>query len=152
MVIAKRLVLLGRVIVIAWEDTTGEDWRIDFNKDNLALCSNATGTALFFVPWKKAKKTKTPKWEKEKKTFENWSGLEADSGFQVTIPRDTLFVCGVITSIIYESDKWTGKKTLYEHTYQRPVKFYQDRQKSPAAWGALQERGKKLVSPRGLIG
>jgi len=152
MIIGKRLVLLGRVIVIEWTDKADEHYRADFNRDHLALCTNATGTALFMVPWKKAKKISLPKWKKEKKTFEAWSELEADTGFQATIPRDTLFICGLITTIIYESDKWTGRKELYEHHYKGKVKFYSDRQKNPVSWGVLHERGKKLVSSRGLIG
>lgn len=152
MIIGKRLVLLGRVIVIEWTAKDGDAWKADFDRDNLALLTNATGTALFMVPWKKSKSVNMPKWKKEKKQFETWSELEADSGFQATIPRDTLFVCGTITSIIYESDKWTGRKELYEHAYEKPVKFYEDRKKNPVAFGALHERGKKLVSSRGLIG
>lgn len=152
MIIGKRLVLLGRVVVIEWTANNGDEYRADFNRDNVALCTNATGTALYMVPWKKAKAVELPPWKKERKQFENWSALEADSGFRATIPRDTLYVCGMISSIIYESDKWTGKKVLYEHTYKGLVKFYQDRQKNPVSFGVLHERGKKLVSARGLIG
>lgn len=156
--IAKRLALLGFVHSITWddgEDTRAEEWPDpdDGGSGIAALCCNAKGTAIYFLPYDQVEEFDIEGYPgKVAQTFEDWSGFEANEAVKIEIPEDRLFLIGVIKSICYHSDKWVGENRLYVHDFDNPPKLYHDGTEDPASWGILDEGGARLVCDRGIIG
>ena len=131
--------------VSTWSDPTG--------RKPCTLCCNSTGKRVFLFPWKKAQEVDLPLGAvKEKETFENWSGFDADSAFTIQFAHNELKAVGEPLSIIYVSDKWTGEAERYRHEFKSGNRLCNNNMKSPRIWGFLNKRGKRLVSSRGIVG
>ena len=63
--------------------------------------------------------------------YEKWHEFDSDSGSLTTPPRGFLFDVGRAASIIYSSDKWTGKTRKYIHTFKTKPKLWVNRKKDP---------------------
>lgn len=161
MVTARKVALLGFVTVLIWEDEDGNQaiarWpRIGTRSQRarLALTTNTTGTAIYLLPWAgNVKRGSLPRGaDGQKKRFQTWSEFRATEAFKITIKKDTLFLCGKPLRLEYESDKWTGKPTIYFHNFKKAgCKLYVNRG-NVETFGILQERGQTIVSARGIIG
>jgi len=73
---------------------------------------------------RKGKRNPSPERERAKRTFRMWHEFDASrvvrmKGPDRTIPK-TLVKLGDLVSVVYKSDKYTGKPTLYEHKTKRP--------------------------------
>lgn len=96
-------------------------------KDKVMLFCAPNGKALYCMAYtaKKADKAHFEKVAKGKhaqilegmKLYEKWHEFEPSSGSLCSPPRGFLFDAGRAVSIIYQSDKWTGKKQNYIHTF-----------------------------------
>ncbi len=165
MVVAKKIVLLGFVVEIIYEDKNGQQFMLSFpNKTNwtpggdaVALCSNGGGSAAYFLPWKTAKKVPMPNgYKTEKKLFNKWHDYEHNRAYNLSITEKKLLHIGRVIRVQYFSDKFEAPSDpagwhRYQHDYTRPPKFYQDKETNPLLWG-INETGRKLVTANGLIG
>jgi len=161
MVVSKKVAMLGFTRLIVWEDKDGRQHRTTWpsprtgnSRPSSALCSNAKGSAIYLLPWFDNVKTANfPEGaNKEKSLFSKWSEFTANDAYNIRIAQDTLFLVGRILQLDYDSDKWTGYLTSYTHDFKNPPKLYNDKAHNPRAWGILDERGKKLISRRGVVG
>ena len=161
MVVSKKVALLGFTRLMKWEDHNGKVYQITWpnpgdrsTRPSSAMCSNAKGSALYLLPWTaNTRLINLPEGaNKEKTLFEKWSEFEADTAYNIRVTNDTLFLVGRILQIDYDSDKWTGFLTSYTHDFVSPPKLYNDATRNPQTWGVLDERGKTLVSRRGVVG
>jgi len=156
MVIAKNLAILGKAIELVWQVEGGELQAARWTRSSSTcyLCSNGDGTSIYLLTPKKTKRLEIPTGRGDLKTLiKSWGGT-TDKAYEFQIHKTTLYLCGEARSIIYESDKWTGKSAKYEHDFseRHPVKVYNERGRAPILYGLQTVDGKKLVSPRGLIG
>ena len=166
MVTARTVALLGFVISLLWEDDEGNQaiatWPRHTARSRgpwLALTCNKSGTAIYLLPWKETGKGRNVKGhampngkDGEKKRFELWSEFEATDAYGIVVKKDTLFRIGRPLRIEYDSDKWTGRNTIYFHNFKkRGCKLYTNKGEAES-FGILQERGEKIVSSRGIIG
>jgi hypothetical protein len=62
--------------------------------------------------------------ERAKRTFRKWNEFDGSKVSKIKGPPrvipGTLVALGKLKSVVYESDKYTGKPTLYEHKTKRP--------------------------------
>lgn len=161
MVTARKVALLGFVTVLMWEDLEGAtaiaNWpgiKSRSKNARLALCTNESGTAIYLLPWhKNVKHSALPKGaDGQKRRFKIWAEFEAVEAFTIVVKKDTLFLCGRPLRVEYESDKWTGRQTLYFHNFKkRGCKLYVNKGE-PETFGILHEKGQQIVSGRGIIG
>jgi len=160
-------VVLGFVKEIVWTDDDHEHvirWpnKTSYRSSNKAavLVCNKHRNALYVLPWERSKRRNLSSTKrKQKAVYSLWSGLQPDCEYQLWYPprQETLFLVGRIQKIDYTSDKLTepgdrpGDWHLYTHDFERPPKFYAARAKTPRVFGVLDEKGRKLVSSRGII-
>jgi len=172
MVVGRDLIFLGFVADFTFEANSGDRFTVKYRKktnlangaaDTAALLSNATRSALYFLPYDKPSIEALPKrgFKNHKATFRQWANYQADSVIKIHVPKknETLFKIGRLLEISYTSDKLaqsgdTGKWNLYVHKFKRPPKFYGDKKSAEFCryWGVLDEQGKTLVTARGIIG
>jgi hypothetical protein len=97
-------------------------------KDKVMLCAATNGKTLYCVSAKnKTKKNfatlydaRIDQIERGCDLYELWSDFEARSGSVVKPPRGFLFNVDRCESIIYASDKWTGRTQKYIHEFDDP--------------------------------
>jgi hypothetical protein len=156
MVIAKNLAILGKAIELVWQIEGGELQAARWTRSSSTayLCSNGDGTSIYLLTPSKTKRRDVPTGRGDLKTLIHKWGGTTEKAYEWTVSKTTLYLCGEAKTIIYESDKWTGKKAKYEHEYssRHPVKVYNERGAAPHLFGLQTVDGRKLVSPRGLIG
>lgn len=114
---------LGRAISVVCGDTTYK-WT---TKDKVALFSSTNGKKLFCLKVIKEKTVKddiTQKIEENRtevdagiKLYSKWHEFDAASGDLIKTPRGFLFQIDRATSIVYASDKWSGKIEHYIHKF-----------------------------------
>jgi len=64
--------------------------------------------------------------------YEKWHEFEPISGSLFEQPRGFLFCAGPVDSIVYRSDKWTGKEQKYIHTFDTKPQAYVNRKTDPS--------------------
>ena len=150
----KKVVFLGFILQLIWKDKKGKEkittWSEPTGRKPCTLCCNSTGKNIFLIPWKKAKVVDLPIGaEKEKSTFESWSNFNADSAFTIDAKQGELKLVGTPMSIIYVTDKWTGTAAQYIHKFENDNRLYNNKS---VIWGLQSKSGKRLISPRGIVG
>lgn len=126
-------------------------------KDQVLLCSNGSGTALFLfyaqertIPTVQTLDKHQNALNKASKLYERWSDLELDTINSYGVRDKKLINAGRVISITYRSDKWTGNNTDYIHTFKKPPIVKMDDLDEPEF---IQISGGKLkVQPRGIVG
>lgn len=128
-----RPIILPRVLTSigqALEISTFEElntWKV---KDRVLLYTNTAGNALYCLK-ATAKKTSRAAFDravdansdqvkKAMSIYERWHDFEAVSGSVATPPRGTWKTLKRAITIIYRSDKWTGKEEDYIHDFITP--------------------------------
>lgn len=133
------LVCLGQALEVRIGDILYK-WKV---KEKMGLYSSVDGKKLFILQM--APKKITPaefmakidsnqaKVDKAVALYERWHEYEPVSGSILVPPRGFLFDVGRATSILYNSDKWTGKKTRYVHEFKQPPIGWVNSKKAPKA-------------------
>jgi len=95
--------------------------------------------------------TRNPGLEAAAATFRKWNGFDPNAvqttRAQRAIPR-TLVRLGELVSVVYRSDKWSGKPKLYEHRTARPHPLLCT---GPNGRGLYWIGGRTRVTARGLV-
>lgn len=154
-----RLVYLGDCVQIRRPEACKfhfNSWK--FREGSHGLFSTADKKKIFVVPLNSFKNSVLPKSaraiKKHKKLYEKWSGFKSDYAIEFSIEdRFTrMDFRGLISVIQYVSDKWTGKRQLYQHDFEHATPFFFAGGTHPAAFGAISSSGADLVSQHGIIG
>lgn len=114
---------LGRAISVECGDTKYK-WT---TKDKVQLYSSTNGKTLYCLKVVKLKTDKTDftrRIEQNQtavnagvKLYEKWHEFDAATGDVMKTPRGFLFNIGRATSLVYASDKWSGKVKHYIHEF-----------------------------------
>lgn len=131
------LICLGRAVNVTGADHVFK-WPI---KATCQLLCSVTGTSLYcLVPTvgsssrsdlEDALKERFSKIERGVKLYESWHDFDPSSGSLVTVPRGFLFYVDRARSIVYASDKWSGRMQSYIHTFNTPPKIWVNRKVDP---------------------
>lgn len=120
------LVELGKAVEIELDGTL-----MKFR--GFVLCSNTSGTRLFILRTR-GKKATTPQESKTvseaRKLYGAFTEFSAERAYKVKLSGDDFELIGKADHIVYESDKWTGRKVEYIHEFKRPPKVYVNKAKS----------------------
>jgi len=152
--IGKELVFLGTVNRLDFSDDAPKAYRQSWKAGTTGLFCNHSGTAIYLLPMATAREVKPPPGRAQgKKMFAEWARRPADTAWKVKIPKgaEELKKLGYALSIIYTSNKWTGKDQKYIHEFLTGPIVYADRRTNPRTWGILAVRGSQLVTTRGIV-
>ena len=147
--IPKILVYLGRAVELSFEEGETLKWRGNTH----CVLSNVEGTKLFILPTSKKKAAlsgETAKIDKARALYSKFTDFESEEANVVhleTVPRKKI---GLADHIVYESDKWSGKKVEYIHEFDHRPQVFVDREDKPRVI-ALIGKGIK-VKKEGITG
>lgn len=157
MKIPSELIYLGRTISVT---TDTEEFKFAL-KDKVDLYSSTDGKSLWCLQTKKKvvdrsifEKIVEKRFDKVKKSlqlYEKWHEFESSSGSILDKPKGFLHDAGRVVSIVYQSDKWTGKKQKYIHTFKNKPKLRVNRKKSTPTVLSI-TGGKIRVKNEGITG
>lgn len=123
------LVELGSAVEIALNGAT-----MGFR--GYALCANTEGTKLFLIS-KKGKKaarpTETATVKKARRLYATFTDYESEQSYNLQLKEGEFKLIGKADHIVYESDKWTGKKVEYIHEFKTPPSIYANANKTIVA-------------------
>ena len=129
-------------------------------KDGFELYSNTKGNHLWIIKTSRKNVDKTKfndslsknreKIDKALKLYADWHETDALTGSIMVPPRGFLFRLGRAVSILYSSDKYSGKQRRYIHTFDAPPIVWANSTKSPLA--ILLTGGKISVKNEGITG
>lgn len=121
----RKVVDLGRCVEIEWEDGTLWSPR----KASIHLCCSESGRTLWVLSVSKESTRLTPK----SKLYRQFTGFY-ESGVRTAAVREpsTLTYSRRVAAVVYESDKKTGRKTHYIHTFRSRPRAYCDRLSDPS--------------------
>lgn len=140
------LVLLGRALEL------GTDDGYCFALRSYNLYSNAAGDKLYLLESKKKKKAVLGNSElvkKAKRTYSRFTEFVADHTHNMEVTEAALKKLCAATYIVYESDKWSGKKVDYIHHWEHRTTVWADKLNEPTAFCLT---GKIAVRPEGITG
>lgn len=150
------LATLGRIVEIK-----GEHVHYYFSaKKQMRLISDALGRTLFGIQVAK-KKTSSLEFlefwkryqsqaDKAVDLYEKWNDFDAQTGSIIRAPRGFFFRVDRCVSIIYESEKWGGKRKKYIHDFSTPPLIYVNKKTEPTV--IKLSGGKIRVTKRGITG
>lgn len=154
--------LLGELIEIEIEGTRGGRRTIRPRANSAALLSSSHATTLWIVWPASTRRTRKPKDAEARaagKLYRKWSKFSPRVAIKMeasdTGPRTLI---GYARVIRYRSDKWTGKPTLYEHTFKgKDIGVWADNSRAPRMIAIMGPHGygmagAVLVTERGIIG
>jgi hypothetical protein len=118
-------VLLGKAKKL--ELNTGHSLSVRIGAGHWDLFTDEIGKKLYIFEHSKhyaAKKSAAHK-AQAKALYKRWSDFEPDSEYVIrpAVPKDWRHTGNTVLSIVYSSDKWTGKNTSYFHHFDRPPKI-----------------------------
>jgi hypothetical protein len=121
----RKVVDLGRCVEIEWDDGTLWSPR----KASIHLCCSESGRTLWVLPVSKESTRSKP----ESKLYRRFTGFYT-SGVRTARVREPskLQYSKRVKAVVYESDKWTGKRTQYIHTFRSRPRAYCDRLADPS--------------------
>jgi len=121
----RKVIDLGRCVEIEWED--GTSWLP--RKASIHLCCSESGRTLWVLPVSRENTRTKP----ESKLYKRFTGFYT-SGVRTARVREPskLQYSKPVKAIVYESDKWSGKKTQYIHTFRSRPRAYCDRLSDPS--------------------
>ena len=129
----------------------------NFREGRAGLFATADSKKIFILPMRGVQKSFIDPGgplKKHEKLFAKWSRFQADRVFEFTISDrlSRLAQRGFACVIQYVSDKWTGRKCLYQHDFEKPTPLYFAGKTHPHVFGLVSATGSDLVSSAGLIG
>jgi len=121
----RKVIDLGRCVEIEWDD--GTSWLP--RKASIHLCCSESGRTLWVLPVSRENTRTKP----ESKLYKRFTGFYT-SGVRTARVREPskLRYSKPVKAIVYESDKWSGKKTQYIHTFRSRPRAYCDRLSDPS--------------------
>lgn len=137
------LVELGKAVEIALDDTV-----IKFS--GCALASNVNGTRLYIVKKtgrRSARPSECATVKKARSLYSKFTDFESENDYRLKAGEGAFELIGQADHIVYESDKWTGKKTEYIHEFKTPPNIYANKAKT-----MLVLTGKIRVKKEGITG
>lgn len=137
-------------------NAAGDPLRVTWRKNEAGVFVNGSLKVLFVLPLSNKRRVEVPRGAfAQKNAFELFTDWQTDTAFELSLPdnRSKLGVFGYAVDIRYESDKWTGRKTLYVHDFKTAVSVYSDREnpKQIRAWGMRADNKRRIISERGII-
>jgi len=118
------------------------------------LLTNGLGKKLWAIQAKKGKAvvrpSNFPAMRAAVKTYEKWAQFKAQNADPFQVTEKNIYRIGRLKSITYESDKWTGKKTLYKHDFKKMPIVKSDDGNNPTAFEIT--GGKIVIGKRGIMG
>ena len=150
------LIALGRAVEVSGSDVSYL-WP---SKDNVVLYASVAGDTLYCV---KTKKKQAPRsaflalWNRRSKSankgielFEQWHDFDPMTGSIMATPKGFLYHVARAKTIVYASDKWTGRTVKYIHEFKQPPKLWVSSKTKPLV--LVMTGGKIKVSKRGITG
>lgn len=124
----------------------GEDTPLLSDADGDALCIVRPSSAERYSPRAASSSAKS--------TWKRWSGFQVDGALVLKVPDAPLrHYLGRAASIVYLSDKWTGKAVSYEHKFESDVfQVWADRERDPNAIMICAFPPRHMVTARGIVG
>lgn len=153
--ISRNLALLANAISITWNDDSGAGFVARFAKNEQGLFINGDRNAVYLLPLRNVRSVPVPNGSAaQKKAFQLFTAAPAHEAIEINVKRSTLYKIGYATEIEYESDKWTGRRQIYFHTYTGKIPIYADSKRLEKAdsFGLMAINGRRLMNGRGLIG
>lgn len=98
-----------------------------------ALASNTSGNKLFVVKKtvkKSARASECSEVKKARELYSKFTEFEAEQDYRVSAGSTDFHKIGTADHIVYQSDKWSGKKVEYIHEFVTPPSIYQNRNKT----------------------
>lgn len=120
------LVELGRAIEIALDGKV-----MKFR--GYTLASNTAGNKLFIVKTtgkKPAQPTECADVKKARALYSKFTDFESEYDYRVAAGTGEFHKIGTADHIVYESEKWSGKKVEYIHEFLTPPAIHQNRNKT----------------------
>lgn len=150
------LATLGRAV-----EVKGQHVHFSFPaKDNVVLLAAPNGKTLYCIQIEKKATTGAEFldiWEKHKTEaekgaalYEKWNDFEVQSGSVIKKPRGFLWQVDRCHMIVYESDKWSGKKHKYIHEFKHPPLMWVNKKTAPTV--LVLSGGKIRTTERGITG
>lgn len=148
------LVCLGRAVELH-DQTWGFRWAINAK---MMLYTSAGSNVLYILKTEGIRADKSRLKAVEQRAdvkaamgvYERWSDFQSSSASVITQPQARFYRLGKAKVLVYESDKWTGKKTEYEHKFTASPLVYGNRKEKPTA---IIIRGAKIaVTKEGIKG
>ena len=140
------LVLLGEPIEL--DTDSGETWT--FVKGAFYLASTISGKELWIIPKPKKRRAVKSIPSKAAHLFKRFTGWHPDRAYRFTESEFVGKPFGVCLAVAYRSNKWTGKRAGYIHTFESAVKIQVDNKKTPGIWRIA--GAKLIVEARGITG
>jgi len=129
--IPKILVFLGRAVELSFADDTVFKWRGSY-----AVLANPEGTRLYILKTSKKKDvdvSDTASVDKARGLYSRFTEFESEKSELVSTTSARLTKIGLADHIVYESNKWSGKKIEYIHEFTRRPAVWADHQTKPTA-------------------
>lgn len=123
--VPKVLVELGKAVEIALDHSL-----LEFKKHD--LFSNVSGTKLYIIHAKAipSQVTETKEIKKARSLYSKFTDFEAENNYRIKIDSEDFDLLGKADHIVYESYKWTGKKTEYIHEFVDPPSIHANKAKT----------------------
>jgi hypothetical protein len=128
--IPSTLVYLGRAVELSFEEGETLKWRGNTH----CVLSNVEGTKLFILPTSKKKAAiagQTARIDKARALYSKFTDFESEEANVVRLSAEPRKLIGLADHIVYESDKWSGKKVEYIHEFDHRPKVFVDHEDKP---------------------
>ena len=150
MEIPSTLILLGEPIevLLGTEMDSANAWT--FQKNKFYFATDTNGVELWILPKPKTKRITKKVSVKSAQLFRRFSGWHPDKAWLCEVSEFTPKAFGNCLAIAYRSNKWSGRKVSYIHTFESDMAVKVDDKKNPGVWRIT---GAKLkVEARGITG
>lgn len=150
------LICLGRAVSVTGADHVFK-WPI---KAGCQLLCSVTGKSLYCLisavgsssrsDLDDALKERCEQVDRGVKLYERWHNFDPSSGSLATVPRGFLFCVDRAKSIVYASDKWSGRTQSYIHTFNTTPKIWVNRKTDPTL--LVMTGGQIRTTKEGILG
>jgi hypothetical protein len=144
------LVLLGEPIeiLIGTDPDTAETWTFDRGK--FYFGTNGAGRELWILPKPEKRRMTSIIPKKAADMFHRFAGWHPDKAWRCEVSEFRAKRFGNCAAVAYRSNKWSGRKVGYIHTFVHKMSISVDDLKHPGIWRIT---GAKLrVEARGITG
>lgn len=140
------LVLLGEPIDVSTD--SGETWT--FSRGKFYFAASISGKELWIIPKPERQTIAREVPTEAAKLFKRFTGWHPDKAYRFTESEFQGKKFGFAVSVAYRSNKWTGKRVGYIHTFENRTSIQVDNKNNPGVWRIS---GTKLnVEARGITG
>jgi len=158
LVMPERLVLLGELRELVVSREGGAEQIFRFDDGGTGLFSDASGRELYGISLGDQPVSVVSgvpsSMKKAGDLFGKWSARKARKAMKFNLPDNAaqLERIGHAVSLVYRSDKWGQKPTMYEHVFTGSAEVHTDRVREPRVFGIHGPGRKRLVTARGIVG